>query len=159
MSMTRADFIFSLILTGLGVFVVVESWRMPRLANLGVEPWSVPGVVPGLIGGVLTILGVILLLRSMRRIARNDPGAEPEPIRFSRFLATAALTLTYAAILVGLLPFWLATFLFVAVFIMAFEWGQAKNRLWLALMALVEAAIVAGVVTAIFRYVFLVRLP
>ena len=65
--MARADFLFSLVLIALGLFVTVESWRMPRLAELGIEPWSVPGLVPGLIGVILLALGAVLCGRSVRR--------------------------------------------------------------------------------------------
>ena len=67
----RADLIFSALLTALALAVVVESWRMPRLAELGVHPMSAPGLTPGLIGLVLAALGMALLLRSLRA----DPAA------------------------------------------------------------------------------------
>jgi hypothetical protein len=60
------------------------------------------------------------------------------------------------------LPFWLATFGFVAAFVAVFEWplaaspGERRRRL---IIAVLLAATVAAVVTLVFQRVFLVRLP
>ena len=156
--MTRADLGFSLLLLALGVAVVVESWRMPRLENLAVEPYSAPGLVPGLLGIVLSLLASALLLRSIKRMLAGDPGAPTEAISFRRFFLAAFITLIYAAGLVGHVPFWLATFLFVTVFILVFEQSN-KKQVWPWLSAILQGAISAAAVTLIFRYVFLVRLP
>ena len=79
-----------------------------------------------------------------------------------RFFLTLALCVGYAAGLVGQLPFWAATFLFVFGFISLFEWrsdsSRARRAGALALAAL-QAAIVAAAVTYVFEQIFLVRLP
>ena len=62
----RADFWFGLGLVVFGLAVAVESWRMPRLAELNVHPMTAPGLVPGLLGVVLFGLGGILFLRAAR---------------------------------------------------------------------------------------------
>ncbi|MDQ3458982.1 MAG: hypothetical protein M3498_06750, partial [Deinococcota bacterium] len=76
-----------------------------------------------------------------------------------RTLLTLLLTLGYGAGLVGLLPYWLATFLFVFLFITVFEWPTASSRARVLALALLQAALVAGLVTFIFERLFLVRLP
>jgi hypothetical protein len=165
--MAKLDFYTSLLLITLGVVVVVESLRMPRYAHLGVNPYTVPGLVPGLLGAVLVFFGILLLVRSSREEGWRPGGMggvasalRSESAR--RALITLALTLGYGAILVGLLPFWLATFIFVFVFIALFDWrkaaplGQKALRLGLALL---QAALVAAIVTAVFERLFLVRLP
>lgn len=157
--MTRADLISAVLLGALGLAVVVESWRMPRLESLDVNPWSVPGLVPGLIGAVLLLLATALLVRSLLRLRRGDSGAALPELSARRLLLAAALTLGYAAGLVGRLPFWLATFLFVTGFIVLFEWQGAASRPRTLGVAVIEGALAAAVVTAVFRYVFLVRLP
>ena len=45
-------------LVTLGVGTVVESWRMPRLEEMNINPYTVPGLVPGIVGTVLAILGL-----------------------------------------------------------------------------------------------------
>ena len=156
--MTRFDLGFSVLLVALGMAVIIESWRMPRLENLAVEPYSAPGLVPGILGIVLSLLGLILLLRSIKRVLAGDPGAATEPLDSKRFLLAVAITLSYAAGLVGNIPFWLATFLFVTVFIIVFE-HPAKQPVWAWFSACLQGAITAAVVTLVFRYLFLVRLP
>jgi putative tricarboxylic transport membrane protein len=81
---------------------------------------------------------------------------------WARLVACLALTIGYAAGLVGQIPFWLATALFVFAFILAFEWrpsATAAERGRLLLIALIEAVTVAAAVTLVFRYLFLVALP
>jgi putative tricarboxylic transport membrane protein len=79
-----------------------------------------------------------------------------------RVLLSIALCLAYAAGLVGRLPFWLATFLFVAAFVILFEWPLAADRsdrtrrvLWPVLLA----AAISAATSFVFQEIFLVRLP
>jgi len=166
--MVKADFLFSILLAALGAAVCVQSWRMPRLEALGVNPWSVPGLTPGLIGAVLLLLGAILLLRSAKaggwRLAGGGAASEDAERagQAGRFLLALLLTLGYAAGLVGRLPFWLASFLFVLAFIVAFQWRDARRGGTIVrsvTLATLQAALVSAVVTAAFQYLFLVRLP
>ena len=166
--MVKADFVAGLAFVALGLAALVESLRMPRFEHLGVNPYSVPGVVPGALGVVIALLGAVLVVRAARaggwrlgvealRLAdlwRHDAAR--------RFTLALFLTLFYAVALVGTVPFWLATGMFVFVFIAAFEWrsGDAPAaRLRALSMAAIEAVVVAAVVTLVFREVFLVTLP
>ena len=73
-------------------------------------------------------------------------------------LATLALTLVYAGVLIGRMPFMLAT----AVFVAAFTWVFAEpdmpafKRVWTAVLA---GAFTALIVVVVFERIFLVRLP
>ena len=74
----------------------------------------------------------------------------------------SCLTLGYAAGLVGRLPFWLATWLFVAAFVALFEWPLATTgagRLRRLAIALIYGALVSAAVSLVFQRIFLVRLP
>lgn len=151
----RADLWFGLLLALFGGAVVVESWQMPRLQDLGVHPMSAPGLTPGLLGVVLAGLGLALLVRSL---AVGGPVAATAERGWGRLAATLTLCLVYAAGLVGRLPFWLATFLFVSGFVALFSWpGRSPVRV--GLVALILGAGVAVSVTLLFERVFLVRLP
>ena len=157
----RADFWFSIAITVLGLGVVAESLRMPRLENLGVHPMSAPGLTPGLIGAVLAGLGIALFLRSLRARALAAPAAAParsEAGGGRRLLIALALCLFYATILLGRVPFWLATALFVFTFVLTFTWQQRKAAR-LVVMAASLAIAVSAAVTLLFEQVFLVRLP
>ena len=166
--MVKADFVTGLVLVALGIATLVESLRMPRFVELNVNPYTVPGLVPGGLGAIILALGAVLFLRAARaggwRLAERAPDAAPwfgnPGVR--RVLLSIALCLVYAGGLIGRLPFWLATFLFVAAFVILFEWPLAADRpdrarrvVWAVLLA----TAVAGAVSIVFQEIFLVRLP
>jgi putative tricarboxylic transport membrane protein len=164
--MIKADFVTGLAFVALGVGALAESLRMPRFETLSVNPYTVPGIVPGMLGAVIAVLGLLLTLRSARaggwrlggEVARLSALHRSGAAR--RFLLAFVLTFGYAAGLVGTVPFWLATGVFVFVFIAAFEWPAAEGRrLRTLVLAAVEAALVTTAVTLVFQEVFLVRLP
>jgi hypothetical protein len=164
--MARADLITSIVWLAIGLGATIESWRMPRLQNLGVSIYSAPGLVPFLLGIVIALLGLILLVRSLRagRGLLGSNTQEP-PVRTDatrRFAMTAGLTLGYALILVGRMPFWAATAIFVAAFVLAFEWQAGGGGKLLARRTAAAAgfALAVGVsVSVLFEEIFLVRLP
>lgn len=167
----RADLWFALLLTALAIVVLVESWRMPRLAHLGVHPMSAPGLTPGLIGLVLAGLGVALLVRSLReraaaRVAAREgapppttapAGADAGPT-WRRALLALALCLVYAPGLLGRLPFMVATGLFVFTFVATFSFERARPWRTLGGAAAMAVAVAVGV-SLLFEQLFLVRLP
>ena len=167
-TMVKADFVTGLVLVVFGIVVIEESWRMPRLEHLGAHPLSTPGVVPGLLGIILGLFGIILVIRSMR-VGGHRLGLTREALAATimapenrRLLVTLVLTVGYAGGLIGTVPFWLATGLFVFLFIFVFEWiaaGKTANIVRLLIPATIEAVLVAGAVTIVFREVFLVTLP
>jgi uncharacterized membrane protein YhaH (DUF805 family) len=158
----RGDLWTSLLLVALAAAVVIESWRMPRLENLGVNPMSVPGLTPGVIGLVLLGLGLALLARSLRERRRAGTAASAPstgtPIANRRALVAGLLCLVYALGLLGRLPFPWATGLFVFAFVAVF--GFERARPWRTLGgATLMAAGSAWAVTLLFEQLFLVRLP
>ncbi len=166
MKMARADFVTALALIALSVGALVESLAMPRFEDLSVNPYTVPGIVPGLLSAGLLALATILLVRSIVRGGwRLDAGGARRWLTSaaaSRLYLSLVLTLGYAAGLVGRLPFWLATGLFMFCFIALFEWRgglPARARAIALGIALGEAVIVTIAVTLVFQEVFLVRLP
>ena len=165
--LARADLVTGLVLVALGMATAVESYRMPRLEERSIDPWTAPGIVPGMLGVIIAVLGIALALRSLAvgaLTARAQEGVdliEQRAARF-RFVLCLVLCLVYAIGLVGHLPFWLATALFVFTFIAAFEWkpndaGRAR-AIKLAIAATIAAA-AAIVVPFLFETLFLVRLP
>lgn len=168
----RGDLWFSLLLTALALAVVIESWRMPRLENLGVHPMSAPGLTPGVIGLVLLLLGLLLLVRSLRerraaaaRAAASAAPAAPAASAASaasgdgaRALLATVLCLVYALGLLGRLPFFWATGLFVFAFVVAFAFERARP--WRTLGGAAAMALFSAVsVTLLFERLFLVQLP
>jgi hypothetical protein len=166
--LARADLITGVVLVAFGFAVVAESYGMPRLSERNINPWTVPGLVPGLLGVVLAILGAILALRSLLADALHQrqslSEAECAEARAStqRLVLCTLLCLVYAIVLVGRLPFWLASGLFVFTFISAFEWrtddAPPSRRRKLAAAAAI-AIIAAIAISYLFQTLFLVRLP
>ena len=66
-NMPRADLITSIILFAFGIAVLVLSIQMPRFEEEGVNRFSVPGIVPGFLGAIVAVLGVVLFIRSIIR--------------------------------------------------------------------------------------------
>jgi len=166
--MVKADFLTGVVLIFLSLYVIIESWRMPRLEHLKVHPLSVPGIVPSFIGMVLLFFGIILVIRSIRR-GGHHLGFTSEGLRRlfnnsgnQRLLLTAFLTIGYAGFLIGTLPYWLATGLFIFVFIVLFEWGQGTNGArWrrCILPAVFISILSSAAITLLFDRLFLVSLP
>lgn len=163
--MTRADFVTGLVFMALGGAALAASLAMPRFENRDVEPFTVPGLVPGILALVILVLGGVLAGRAARqggwRLSRRETpagiGAE-----WRRLTLALVLCLGYAAGLVGTLPFWLATLLFVSAFVMVFTWAAGRSHtehLRAAALAMAFGAAVTVTVTFVFQEIFLVRLP
>ena len=159
--MPRADFVTGLAFALLGLAVVWASLEMPRFEDRAINPYTIPGLVPGVLGAIILALGAVLLVRAALAGGWRLSAVRPEKGPGVRRLVLALiLCLGYAAGLVGRVPFWLATFLFVATFVVLLEWPQSRGpRLVRLAIALVYGAAISAAVTLVFQEVFLVRLP
>jgi hypothetical protein len=166
--MNKADFITSLILVGFGLAVLVLSIQMPRFESRDANPYSVPGIVPGLLGIVIGMLGLVLLIRSVRsggyrlNLRNFSLTAYLSNEATKRMVVTIAICLFYAFVMIGRIPYLLATIIFIAMFVITFEYRRtdpSATRMRTVLFALLLAVIAGGVIWAVFRYLFLVSLP
>ncbi|MBU7571879.1 MAG: tripartite tricarboxylate transporter TctB family protein [Hydrogenophaga sp.] len=140
-----------------GLAIVVGSVRMDRFESMGAQLYTMPGFVPGMIGCLVALLGLVLMARGWARRAQES-AAPSEPLLNRRILVTLALTLVYAGLLIGRAPFWLVTALFVATFVALFAPANlAPARR--ATVAVLAGVLTSAVVTLVFEQVFLVRLP
>ncbi len=134
--MARADFLTSLVLFALGLYMSIEGLRMPGAGGFIVRGGE-PGRVPIMLGAIIALLAVILLVRSVRRgghrlrgIRLTDPDMRSGAIRCA---LTALVCSVYAVGLLGLtiggyeVQYRDATFLFLVVFITGSEWGFARE--------------------------------
>lgn len=152
----RVDFVAALAWMALAAAILVASFTMDRLERLGAKLYSAPGLVPGLLGLVLFALGALLAVRALRAGALRDASVNPYLRQgWGSTALVLALFLGYALGLVGRVPFWLATFIFVTAFIVLFEYPA---RLQMAL-APVYGALTSLAVTWLFETLFYVRLP
>jgi hypothetical protein len=79
-----------------GVAVAIGAWRMDRLAHLNIEPWSAPGLVPGVLGVLIAAFGAVLAWREAER-RRARPGARGDAPPAGAGSAAAADAATGAA--------------------------------------------------------------
>ena len=159
--MNRSDVIGGAGWMAFGAAVCALAWRMDRFDTMGATLYTMPGFMPGLVGALLVVLGAALALRGLRagaaRAAGPD-GAPPEALLNTRVLTMLALAFAYATGLVGRVPFWLATVLFVSVFTYVFTPAETSRTRRL-LVAVAAGGLTALAVVLVFEQVFLVRLP
>ena len=75
--MIKADFVTGLAFVALGLAALAGALAMPRFEALGANPYTVPGIVPGLLGGVIAVLGAVLALAGkLRQLAPLKRRAE-----------------------------------------------------------------------------------
>lgn len=166
--MVKKDFITSIVLTAFSISVIVLSYTMPRLERRNIDPFSAPGVVPGMIGLILLCLSIILLVRSIKRggylIFSGDDGSggEKHPGAVLRVLLTLVISLIYAIGFLGRLDYSIGTAIYIFCFISLFEYEpdipplKQKNMF---VMAFIQAIIASLLITVVFRKLFLVDLP
>jgi hypothetical protein len=164
----QADIVAGVVFFVLSVAIIYGAWAMDRLEMRRIHPLSAPGLLPGLLGIALAICSLLLLLRAVKaRKSLADQEVEtggdlPDRGARVRLGVAAFLCLTYALGLVGRLPFWLATTIFVTTFIAVFEWksGDRNSRLRIRLGWALFLGIATGwAVSYVFSDLFLVRLP
>lgn len=158
----RADLITAAVLLAFGLGVVALSLHMPTFVEQSGTGLTAPGIVPGFHGTVIALLSILLGLRATRRGGLRAGGAKAGGAGkdLGRLLTAAVLGVIYAAVLVGRLPFWLATALFVFAFTVIFEWPRGPQG---RIRRLLEAAAIAlgtgWAVVLVFEDLFFVRLP
>jgi hypothetical protein len=167
-NMPKADFVVSILLMCFGVWIVIHSLQMPRFKEVGANPFSVPGIVPGILGIVIFILSLVVFIRSLThkgfRLGLNLQTLKNffQDTSLQRMLLTICICIIYGIFMVGSMNYYLATFIFVLVFLILFQFLDAENvtgRGKLLVLSILQAVLVAGIVGAVFRYLFLVDLP
>jgi Tripartite tricarboxylate transporter TctB family len=163
----RGDFLSALGWMALGIAILIGSVTMDRLEKQGINPYTIPGLLPGLLGIAMTILGALLGLRSWRpHLLASTADATPvNRAERKRLLLVLGLCLGFGVVLVGHgLSFWLAAAIFVTVAIVSLQYQQRKSidRKSGVRMLVNAAAIGLGagiIITIVFQEIFLVRLP
>ncbi|MFQ3621151.1 MAG: tripartite tricarboxylate transporter TctB family protein [Spirochaetales bacterium] len=166
-NMPKADFFTSLVLLTFGLSIIVLSYKMPTLVEQSKNIYAAPGIVPGLLGIIISFLSLVLFFRSIKQkgykivISGSILKSFLTHEQTNRMVKTALICIVYT-LLLGHLPFILLTFLFVFVFIVTFEYDRnipLRSQLRKIGIALLLALLTALVVYAVFFYVFLVNLP
>lgn len=150
-----------------GATILVASWRMDRLTDRGIEAWSAPGLMPGLLGALMLVLALALAWRARRGTTPAEAGADPDEAPDPGGAARTALALLLCVAFAGLTlghgwPFAVEGAVFVFVFTTCFSWAdwRARGHLLRGLAQTAAVAVVASALIAwLFESVFLVRLP
>jgi putative tricarboxylic transport membrane protein len=156
----RADRITAVVLFVLGVAMLMGGYTMDRLEIRQIHPASIPGLVPMILGAVLALCAGLLYAGAGSAAAEEPP--EAGAVSWSDLWVTLALALGFALVLVGRLPFFWAAAIFIAAFVGWFSWREAATsnaRLRAGVWAVGFALLASGVISGLFRYGFLVRLP
>jgi hypothetical protein len=154
--------------TVLGIAVLIGSLTMDRLERQDVNPYTVPGLLPGLLGIAMILLGTVLILRSWRRGALTRaplPVAPDAAEQRRRVWIVIGLCMGYGVVLVGHgLPFWVASTIYVTGSILILQRlsrdpqaRQPTARAWAKALAIGLGS--AVITQLVFQELFLVRLP
>lgn len=156
----RSDLLGGAGWVGFGLLIIVESLRMDRFTSMGGTLYTMPGLVPGLLGTLLVLLGLSLAWRGWRRrrLQRLGESAQLRPLLNRRVVVMLATSLVYAIGLVGRAPFAASTALFVAVFVYVFAPPEAPP-LRRGMVAVAAGILTSLAVVLVFERVFFVRLP
>lgn len=151
-----------------GVVIAAASYGMDRLEAQHINPWTVPGLVPGLLGLGMVLLGGLMAVRSWGRgalLQARAPATDAMRMQRKRGWLAIALCVGYSVVLIGHgLAFWVASSIYVAVSILAFNRlsnDPAKRRISLRStgVAVLIAVLASLVIWLAFERLFLVRLP
>ena len=147
-----ADFFMGIFLIVLCSVVLYSSWSWPRFGVLA----SAPGLFPFLIAASLLVMAVFLLIHGVKekghhhllaRLKESWSGEDTRPT-----LLVLSLVLVYIIALLNLVPFEIATLIYIAASLFI-SW---RRKIWLAL------AIAGGIITLYsvsFKYFFKILLP
>lgn len=152
------DFLVSLILIALGVFVVVYSVIIT--IQTGTAFIVSPGFLPGFLGGALILSAFLLMAESLRGTGLQKTTSLlkdwwKDTIHSKQVRNTVLgmlIMFVYTCVLMSFLPYWLAT---IIMLLFLFFYLHAAKPLKAVLIAVLAVACIVGV----FQYAFHVRLP
>ena len=161
------DFVFSIILILLGVYVIVEGINIYHKADQ--KPYKVtqftvsPGFMPVLLGIALTVTALLLLISSFKgeKFGEALANRKTELITWSKTAFNAdvlnmtigcVLMFIYTFFLVQWLPFWLASIIFLIAMFLFLRIG----KVW---KAVVLAVLVVALIVLLFKYGFGAAMP
>ena len=164
----RSDLEAGLGWMALGIAILIGSVTMDRLEQQHINPYTVPGLLPGLLGIMMTLLGGIVTLRSWRRGALRlpVPAVTADLLEQRRRIGIViALCMGYGVVLVGHgLPFWLASAIYVTGSMLILQrLSRDEDERRFTVRGFIKALVIgvgSGVITSVvFQELFLVRMP
>jgi len=164
----RSDFRAGVAWLVFGAAVLAGSVTMERLESQNINPYTIPGLLPGLLGIAMMLLGGVMAVRSWQRGAFTEPVLPFTPHQREtrkRVWTVIALCSIYSVVLIGHgIPFWVASAVFVVAMIIVLQRmhqdpqeRRLTPRLWAK--AIVIGVLAAVITQVVFQELFLVRLP
>lgn len=149
------DYVLASALAILSVWVIVSAVRMPRP-----EGWSeAPGLFPLICGVGLLVMATILAVAAWRRPASEEEttagttqSEQPEQLNLGRTLLVGGSVLVYTLVLIPLLSYTLATFVYLFAVIWYFWRGKL---LWILVISLGATIFLSQT----FQHAFSIILP
>ena len=151
-----------------GAAIVIGSFTMDRLESQNINPVTVPGLLPGLLGIAMILLGAVVAVRSWHRGAFTEavpPRTGHQREERKRVWIAVVLCLGYGVVLVGHgIPYWLSSSVYVTASILIFQrlsQDPVERRLdaksWVKALVI---GVASSVITwLVFEQIFLVRMP
>jgi len=165
----RAELMSAALWVAFGGVIVAASWRMDRLDKLSINPWSAPGLTPGIVGVLIVVFALALAWQAIGapETAEDESASESNPIPAAGSARRSLVAMLFCVLFAGAslghgLPFVVDGALFIFAFVAAFSWTtwRAERRIARALVQTLGVAIAAsGFISWLFESVFLVRLP
>ena len=161
MKMAHADRFSAILFFALGFALLYGGWTMDRLEIRQIHPASIPGLVPMILGVLLSFCALLLFLTSFTDVERGKEimlsGGS-----WARLGLTAVICAGYAIGLIGTVSYTLATAIFTFAFALIFSFpvtGDRRSKVISVLGAGVLGLCVGLGSAYMFRELFLVRLP
>lgn len=156
------DFLTAIILLVVSVAAIILSlgyWR-----DLGGEFYASPGFMPTIIAAFLLVMAAILFANSLKGSSVSERlsqlgAALPATLRsrtFWRAVVGLAIFAVYIFVLLGRLPFWLASL--IVLLAILFYLNQPKGMKSIVTLALIGVLSVAGIIL-LFQVAFSVPMP
>lgn len=147
-----ADYVLACVLAVLAIAVIVGAVRMPRP-----EGWSeAPGLFPLICGVGLLFMAAILAVAAWRRPVLDGgttaDSTESDPPEIGRTLLVGGSVVVYALVLIPLLSYTLATFVYLFAVIWYFWRGKLQ---WIAVISLGATIFLSQT----FQHAFSIILP
>lgn len=159
----RPDLVWGAFWVVLGAAITVGSWRMERLTAQGVQWFGAPGLLPGILGVIIAMCGLLLVLRSLRGPGTGAGDDDAGVVPWRMVGLTLLLCVGFAAGLIGhVFHFGVAAGLYLFAHITLLQWPERRAAgQTLRGLAVATAVAVGGALAVpyIFETLFLVRLP
>lgn len=160
----RPDLVWGAFWVVFGAAVTVGALRMERLEAQGVQWFGAPGLLPGILGVIIAVCGLLLMLRCLRSPVPATADDAPAGRTQWRLVAlTLLLCGGFAAGLIGhVFHFSVAAGLYLFTHIALLQWPERRAAGQTLRGLAVAAAVALGgalAVPLVFETLFLVRLP